>query len=79
MPRISWPLAIRRRWVATMSACNVEPVNMEISPTTHGGCIAETTCNAPPSNSDLTDWATAGWGEMTTCNVPEVTLRVFLQ
>ena len=79
MPRISWPLAIRRRWVATMSACNVELVNMEISPTTQGCCIGETTCNAPPPNSDLTDWSTAGSVDMTACNVLEVSFRAFLQ
>jgi hypothetical protein len=79
MPRISWPLAIRRRWVATMSAWNVEPVNMEISPTTHGCCIGETTCNAPPPDSDLTDWAPPDSVDMKTCNVLEVFFRAFLQ
>jgi hypothetical protein len=72
MPKISRPLAIRRRCIATMSACSVEPVNQEINPATQGCCIGETSCNALVADWGLTDWGGVSWVVETSCNATEV-------
>src|SRR5208283_1924666 len=42
---MSCPFAIRPRTKRTMSSCNVQSVNLEISPTSRGVCTRQTSCN----------------------------------
>ena len=51
-----------------MSSCNVEWVNMEISPTTKGCCSDKTSCNGDGVKPDSTGFGSVTWNGKTSCN-----------
>ena len=51
-----------------MSSCNVEWVNMEISPTTKGCWRDKTSCNGDGVKPDSTGFGSVTWNGKTSCN-----------
>jgi hypothetical protein len=73
---MSCPFAIRPRTKRTMSSCNVQSVNLEISPTSRGVCTGQTSCNVlgqrAGNATGAISWLAAGCAEQASCNVPAV-------